>query len=170
MRYQLNINKITNELVYFGLRGKILVSLIQSSLQPLQKLNDAFVSYAAEKHIEARMTSQYMYFEWFLNRKLSKYFIEKEDKISLSPPNSLGVPIFGSPNKNTFVVWEMGKDNKESPVFYLKETEIKTQKHSFSVSCPSIVADKEQEFLYALKYWLDRYKTAGKTYLIKLTS
>lgn len=170
MRYKINIDKLVNDLVPPTLRGRWHVKLIQSIMQPLQILNDQFVQYAKDKHIEARMTSQIMYFEWFLNYKLKYHFVDPDGQITIVDRSNLGVPIYHSPNEETFVLWSKDSTDVEHPVFYNKSDELKVEAHSFIVSCPAIKSESQEEFLYMLKYWVDRYKTAGKTYIIKITS
>lgn len=170
MRYKINIDKTVNDLVPSTLRGRWHVLFIQSIMHPLQILNDKFVKFAKDKHIEARMTSQIMYFEWFLNYKLSHYFVNASDRITIIDRNTLGVPVYHSPNPNTFVVWSRDNEDKAHPVFFHKSDELVIEKYSFIVSCPELKPDLQEECLYMLKYWVDRYKVAGKTYAIKTTN
>lgn len=61
-----------------------------------------------EKHIEARMTSQVMYFEWFLNYKFSRYFADSTDRIIITESTPLGVDIYreNAVNSRPFTVWK----------------------------------------------------------------
>ena len=74
MRYAINFDKTINRLVPYYIGGRRLILYLQALMKPLQEANDAFVEYAKETRIEASMTSQKFKFEWFLNRKFSKYF------------------------------------------------------------------------------------------------
>ena len=80
-RYKLPIDKLVNRLVPHYIAGRRFILFVQSTLYPLQSTNEWFRSFAREKHIEARMTSQVIYFEWFLNYKFSKYFKDSRDRI-----------------------------------------------------------------------------------------
>ena len=73
MRYKLPIDKLVNQLVPHYLGGRKYILFIQSLVYPLKIINDRFIDFAKERHIEARMTSQVMYFEWYLNHKFGKY-------------------------------------------------------------------------------------------------
>ena len=64
MRYKLPIDKLVNQLVPHYLGGRKYILFIQSLVYPLKIINDRFIDFAKERHIEARMTSQVMYFEW----------------------------------------------------------------------------------------------------------
>lgn len=170
MRYQLNINKSVNDLTHFAIRGRKYILLLQSMLYPIQQNNDKFVQFANDKHIEARMTSQIIYFEWFLNYKLKEYYVNQADHITIESEATMGIPIFHGTNNATFVLWERGVNNSISPVFYHKSEELEVNRYSFIVNCPTIQDQLKNEFSFALKYWVDKYKTAGKTYLIKIKS
>ena len=67
MRYKLSIDRTVNRLVPHYLSGRKFILFVQSCLYPLQRTNEWFRSFTRERHIEARMTSQVIYFEWFLN-------------------------------------------------------------------------------------------------------
>ena len=70
MRYKLSIDRTVNRLVPHYLSGRKFILFVQSCLYPLQRTNEWFRSFTRERHIEARMTSQVIYFEWFLNLSL----------------------------------------------------------------------------------------------------
>lgn len=169
MRYKLNIDQSVNDLTHFAIRGRKYILVLQSLLYPMSQLNDRFVKFAKDKHIEARMTSQVMYFEWFLNYKLNGYFVSQSDQITIESKPTKGVPIFHGVN-GSFVVWQRGMNNELTPAFYHKSEELKEDRYSFIVNCPSIKNQQKSEFAFALKHWVDKYKTAGKTYLIKVKS
>lgn len=170
MRYLLNIDKSVNDLTHFAIRGRKYILILQSLLYPMRQLNDKFIQFAKDKHIEARMTSQVIYFEWFLNYKLNGYFINQSDQITIESEATKGVPIFHGGNSDTFVVWKRGTNNDLSPAFYHKTEELEQDRYSFIVNCPAIKDQYKSEFAFALKHWVDKYKTAGKTYLIKIKS
>lgn len=58
MRYKLPIDRSVNRLVPHYLSGRRFILFVQSCLYPLQSLNERFRTFARERHIEARMTSQ----------------------------------------------------------------------------------------------------------------
>ena len=93
-RYKLPIDKLVNRLVPHYLAGRRFILFVQSALYPLQSINEWFRSFAREKHIEARMTSQVIYFEWFLNYKFSKYFKDSRDRIFIKESESVGVDLY----------------------------------------------------------------------------
>lgn len=72
MRYKLSIDRTVNRLVPHYLSGRKFILFVQSCLYPLQRTNEWFRSFTRERHIEARMTSQVIYFEWFLNYRFGK--------------------------------------------------------------------------------------------------
>ena len=108
MRYRLPTDKLINTLVPYYLSGRRYILFLQSLVYPLQSLNDKFREFAELKHIEARMTSQVIYFEWYLNYKLSKYFADPNEKIFISESESMGVDIYyeGAENSRPFTVWQ----------------------------------------------------------------
>ena len=81
MRYKLPIDRSVNRLVPHYLSGRRFILFVQSCLYPLQSLNERFRTFARERHIEARMTSQVIYFEWFLNYRFGKYIKDGKDRI-----------------------------------------------------------------------------------------
>jgi hypothetical protein len=138
-------------------------------------LNDWFTAFAREKHIEARMTSQVMYFEWFLNHRFSRYFADTADRIFLAESTPLGVDIYreNAVNSRPFTVWKeneqvMTANPLEKPrEFYRIAEERVTNKVSFLVNVPTITIPTK-EFVYMLSFVVNTYKVAGKTYLIKI--
>ena len=94
MRYRLPTDKLINRLVPYYLCGRRYILLLQSWVYPLKVLNDQFTAFAKEKHIEARMTSQVICFEWFLNHKFSHYFANPADRIFITESTPLGVDIY----------------------------------------------------------------------------
>lgn len=79
MRYKLPTDRLINQLVPHFLSGRKYILFLQSLVYPLQTLNERFVAFAGEKHIEARMTSQVIWFEWYLNYKFRKYLADSND-------------------------------------------------------------------------------------------
>jgi hypothetical protein len=177
MRYRLPTDYIANCLTPHYLPGRKYILFLQSLVYPLKTLNDRFVPFAREKQIEANMTGQVMYFEWFLNRRFKKYFANSLESIYISESKSIGVDIYrenaiaGKP----FTVW---KENEavftgnplESPrEFYSAMEEKSINKVSFMVCVPEInIAGNE--FVYMLSSVVNTYKLAGKTYLIKINT
>lgn len=159
----------------YYLSGRRYILLLQSLVYPLKTLNDAFRAFAKEKHIEARMTSQVIYFEWYLNYKFKRYFASADDRIFISETSSLGVDIYheGAKNAKPFTVWieseqVLTPNSLEEPrEFYQIAEEKALSKVSFTVNVPTItIATKE--LVYMLSYVVNSYKIAGKTYLIKI--
>jgi len=72
---------LINQLVPHYLSGRKYILFLQSLVYPLHTLNERFIIFAKEKQIEARMTSQVMYFEWYLNRKFKKYLANPDESI-----------------------------------------------------------------------------------------
>ncbi len=93
-RYKLSTDRLVNRLVPHYLSGRRFILIVQSLLYPLQALNDRFVAFAREKHIEARMTSQVMYFEWYLNRLFAKDLTDPNQRITLAESPSLGIDLY----------------------------------------------------------------------------
>lgn len=176
-RYKFPVDKLVNRLVPHFLGGRRYILFIQSLLYPLQSLANRFVSLAHEKHIEARMTSQVIYFEWYLNHKFSGYFVGPTEKIRLEDSTPLGVDLYheGAIDGKPFTVWYEGEqiivaDSTEEPrPMYLQGEEKTINKVSFMVSIPRVHVS-EQEMVAMVRYEVERYRTAGKTYLIRIES
>lgn len=175
MRYKLPTDKLINRLVPHYLSGRKYILFLQSLVFPLQTLNKRFESFACEKMIEANMTSQRIYFEWYLNRKFSKYFIDSQDTIHITETQTLGVDIYHERSlySKPYTLWaeneivETANEEEEPRAFYHLVEEKIINKVSFIVCVPSITIS-EREFVYMLSYVINRYKIAGKTYLIKI--
>lgn len=177
MRYKLPIDKLVNQLVPHYLGGRKYILFIQSLVYPLKIINDRFIDFAKERHIEARMTSQVMYFEWYLNHKFGKYFADKNDRIYIQDSQIIGIDLYRESSKygKPFVIW---KDMKESELtddplekpreFYFITEEKAINKVSFMVCVPRIQGISQKEFVYMLSSVVNTYKIAGKTYLIKI--
>lgn len=175
MRYRLPTDKLINRLVPYYLSGRRYILLLQSLVWPLKTLNDNFEKFAREKHLEARMTSQIIYFEWYLNHKFSRYFANSEDRIFITESTSLGVDIYheNAVSSKPFTVWKEGEtiasiNPLEAPrEFYRLAEEKMINKVSFMVNVPEITITTK-EFVYMLSFVVNSYKVAGKTYLIKI--
>ena len=175
MRYKLPIDRSVNRLVPHYLSGRRFILFVQSCLYPLQSLNERFRTFARERHIEARMTSQVIYFEWFLNYRFGKYIKDGKDRIFIKDSTSVGVDLYaeGAEYQRPFTVWYNGEqvttDNEaERPrPFYLLAEEKLINKVSFMVCVPPVTIPP-RELVYMLSYVVNTYKTAGKTYLIKI--
>lgn len=171
MRYKINFDKTVNQLVPHYIGGRRLILFLQSVLKPMQVLNDSFAEWATETRIEASMTSQIFKFEWFLNRKFSKYFLSSNDRIFIQNSKGVGVPLYyesndtagkvdpvlysENENGNTMVLFGSTEKNAESGV-------------SFYVSVPpvdeSIISKKE--YLSMIAFQIEKYRLANKTYSI----
>lgn len=176
MRYKLNIDRLVNQLVPYYLSGRKYILYIQSLLNPLQLVNDRFVMYAKEKQIEARMTSQSIYFEWYLNYKFRQYFNDRNNSIYIKDSEPLGVDLYHeiSDYGKPFTVWYeneqviSSKDESPREFYHLSEEKL-INRVSFMVFVPAITI-REQEFVYLLSHTINTYKLAGMTYLIKIDS
>ena len=175
MRYRLPTDKLINRLVPYYLCGRRYILLLQSWVYPLKTLNDWFAAFAGEKHIEARMTSQVIYFEWFLNHKFSRYFADPADRIFITESTPLGVDIYweNAVSSRPFTVWKVNEqvmtaNPLEKPrEFYRIAEERAINKVSFMVNVPALTIPVK-EFVYMLSFVVNTYKVAGKTYLIKI--
>lgn len=177
MRYRLPTDRLVNQLVPHYLSGRRYILFLQSLVWPLKSLNDRFMEFAKEKRIEAAMTSQVFYFEWYLNRKFGKYLADPSQKIFLTESTPIGVDIYheGADYSVPFTVWFeneriLAADKSEEPrLMRLVAEEKAVNKASFTVCVPAI-AIPEYEFVYLLTHTVNTYKIAGKTYLIKIDS
>lgn len=175
MRYNLPTDKIINRLVPHYLSGRNYILFLQSLVAPLKTLNESFEKFANEKLIEARMTSQVIYFEWYLNHKFSQYFVDSKERIFIKESTSLGVEIYHEKalDSRPFTLWYEGEiiavtDEQEQPrEFHLLSEEKSINKVSFMVHIPEINITTK-EFVYMLSFVVNSYKLAGKTYLIKI--
>ena len=177
MRYKLSIDRTVNRLVPHYLSGRRFILFQQSCLFPLQSLNERFRSFAREKHIEARMTSQVMYLEWYLNHKFGMYLKDGKGRIFIKDSQSVGVDLYheGADNARPCTIWfdgeeitAMKEEEKPRPFYRLTEEKM-INKVSFMVCVPEITISG-QEFVYMLSYVVNTYRTAGKTYLIRIDS
>lgn len=177
MRYRLPTDKLINQLVQHYLPGRRFILYLQSLVWPLKTLNDRFVEFAKEKRIEAAMTSQIFYFEWYLNSKFGKYLEDPSQKIFISESVPIGVDVYfeDAEYSTPFTVWFDGEqivtaEESEQPrLMHLVAEEKAVNKTSFTVNVPEI-AIAEHEFVYMLSHTVNTYRIAGKTYLIKINS
>lgn len=173
-RYYINFDKSVNRLLQYYLRGYKTVFLLQSLLKPLQSLNNSFLEWATEMRLQATMTSQVIRLEWYLNRQLSKYFLDNSQKISIQDTESIGVPIY----------WEDAVIDEEEKIFVRQQSESATDTlvlrkmseitgnnlASFIVYSPAINTEliSKEQYTQILSFIIDKYKLAGKTYIIKI--
>ena len=173
MRYKINFNKTVNQLVPHYIGGRRLILYLQALVSPLQVLNDAFVEWAKETRIEASMTSQVFKFEWFLNRKFRKYFANREGKITISNGTSLSVPLYWrSENMPQTALYNQHDDEQQAmentPALYHSNEGQTSNGFSFVVHAPlpDTTLITQSSYESQLRYWIDRYRLASKTYNI----
>ena len=176
MRYYINFDKTINQLVPHYLGGRRLILYLQALLSPLRKINDAFVNYTKETRIEASMTSQKYPFEWYLNRKFEWYFANG-GKIVIQNSEVLGTPIYHqlanvSDNEDIIVFKEKLETPSRQLILYHSDEQTNESSVSFVVSSPRIYTQliSEQQYIAMLRYTIDKYRLANKTYIIKYES
>lgn len=173
MRYFINFDKTVNQLIPHYLGGRKLILFLQSILGPLQTINNNWSEWAKEKRIEASMTSQVFKLEWFLNRKFSKYFIDPTQKITIANAVKQGLALYwekASIEEDPVLQHQSDfTDGATDPVLHYLSEQPDENSYSFIVNTPAIntKAILEKDYLAQLQYWIDRYRTAGKTYKIK---
>jgi len=176
MRYNINFDKVINQLSPHYLSGRKLILYLQAILKPLQFLNDEFDVWARETKIEATMTSQIFKFEWYLNRKFSKYFLDSTGQILIKNGKRSGVPIYFesanvSKSDNLLIRYE-SEGARKSAVLNNSGELTEEVECSFFVYSPPINTKLISQVAYAsmLSFYVDRYKISGKTYKIKFNS
>lgn len=176
MRYFINFDKEINQITPHYISGRGIILLIQSLLKPLQQTNNSFVEWAKETKIEASMTSQIFKFEWFLNRKFSKYFTTNKGKISIKNGHRLGVPIYHESatiaESDNMVVYQESEGQRLSDPLFYKDEKTEESSVSFVVYTPPINEEliSREAYLAMLSYYVDKYRLAGKTYRIKFNA
>lgn len=176
MRYYINFDKTINQLVPYYLGGRKLILYLQALIKPIQRVNELFVEYAKETRIEAAMTSQIFKFEWYLNRKFSKYFLNG-GRIVIKNSEQPGTPIWHesaniTQSDNMLVHREEEKTEPRQLVLYRSDEQTDESSVSFYVTTPQIDTRLISELKYKamLKNVIDRYRLANKTYIIKYES
>ncbi len=133
------------------------------------------VEWAKETRIEASMTSQIFKFEWFLNRKFKKYFLNGEGQISIKNGEKLGVAIYHQSadiaDADNLVIYHESEGIKSEALYYANE---KTDESSvsFTVFTPQIdeTLITREAYLAMMSYYIDKYRLAWKTYNIKFNA
>lgn len=176
MRYRINFDKTINQLVPYYLGGRKLILYLQALMSPLRLVNDKFVEYAKETRIEAAMTSQTFKFQWYLNRKFSRYFAG-DGQIAIANAVHLGVPVYhetanipDSDNILMFAEHEQGVDHHL--VLYRSAENTINSGVSFCVTTPRIDTRliSESKYIAMLRSAIERYRLANKTYIIQYSS
>lgn len=173
MRYKIDFKKLVNRFVPHYMGGRKLILYLQSCVEPLQDVSNAFSNWAKETRIEASMTSQVFKLEWFLNRKFSKYFINSGERISIKNGEKLGVAIYyqsaSIDTKDNMLLYQESEGARQGAVLYHSDDTTTESSHSFTVYSPAIDTTKiSQESYHAmLSYYIDKYKISNKSYIIK---
>ncbi len=172
MRYYINFDKTINQLVPYYIGGRKLILYLQSLLHPLRRINDDFVNYAKETRIEAAMTSQIFKFEWYLNRKFKQYF-SNGGRIVIKNSNVIGTPIYKqsaniSVSENMLVFQESEANSSRQLILYHSDEQTDESRVSFIVTTPQINTKliSEQKYIAMMKYVIDKYRIANKTYRV----
>lgn len=173
-RYWINFDKMVNELIPHYMGGRKLILYLQSTLKPLQQLSDSFSEWANEMRIEASMTSQVFKLEWFLNRKFDKYFTNPNDRIFITNKQEIGLAMYNQLSDNTQTdnaKFYQQIETNESPMYRSGE---KTDDNtvSFVVVSPRPNPNLIDDTIYQrmLSFQIDKYRLAGKTYIIKYSN
>lgn len=177
MRYRINFDKTINQLVPYYMGGRKLILYLQALMKPLQQLNDWFVEYAKETRIEVAMTSQILKFEWYLNHKFSKY-LKNGGRITITNSEQPGTPIWhqsanlSSQSDNMLIHTEAEKTATRQLILYRSDEQTDKSSVSFYVTTPQIDTKliSESKYIAMLKYVIDKYRIANKTYIIKYES
>lgn len=173
-RYHINFDRLMNMLSPSYLRSRKFVLLLQSLVYPLQSLNEKFVLFAKEHQIETYMTSQNIWFTWYLNHKFSKYLVDANDSISIEDAAEIGVPVYrkDDPNMEPCTIWYINDDwssligtDEEPKVFYHKSENKLINQASFTINVPKINISQD-DFVPMLVSVVNMYKIAGKTFRI----
>ncbi|MGL5690368.1 MAG: hypothetical protein ACRDD8_06035 [Bacteroidales bacterium] len=170
-RYKLTTDKIINMITPFYLRGRNHILFLQSLVVPIQQINDSFAEYTKSKHVDAIMTSQVKWFEWYLNDRLSCYFKDDTSKISIDHNTSVGVPIYytSEPNGKPSYVYQESDTiiaGYQPDVFYQSIERTIINSSSFTVVVPELTGITTDKFIPILTSLIERYRLAGKTYNI----
>ena len=171
MRYHINFNKTINQLVPHYLSGRKLILYLKALMQPLQVVSDSFMGWAHETRIQASMSSQVIHFEWFLNRMFKKYYINSEHVITIVDSIKDGTPIYHEdadiPSEDHVVLRLQSESVSETDLYYKNERS-ETMRCSFTVNSPAIDTKliTTEEYLSMLTHTINKYKLAGKTYMI----
>lgn len=177
MRYYINFDKTVNQLVPHYLGGRKLILFLQAILHPLRSINDMFVAWVKETKIEASVTSQVFPFEWFLNRKFSKYFLNSGERIVIATSHNTGVPIhyqnasLNEIERHMVMYHESEGARLNDPLYYMHER-TGTNDVSFVVFTPQINESliTREAYVAMLSYYIDKYRLVNKTYNIKFSA
>lgn len=173
MRYKINIDRLVNQFLPYYLGGRNCVLYLQAVLSPLKPIARSFDEWAKETRIDASMTSQVFYFEWFLNRRFSKYFLNPNDRIFILAAERSGVPMYSEsaavPDEEH--VRMRGQSEGGDTAIFHGEGELEGASGvSFEVAVPipneSYVT--QDDYLKMIKAMVDRYKLSNKTYKITI--
>lgn len=172
-RYKLFTDKLVNELLSPHQRGRRHTLWLQSILYPAQLLNSELRDFIVEKKIEAHVTSQVLHFTWYLNRRFSQYFLDSNDKIKILHYVDLGIPYYslGEDGETPNVVYAIDEDLSESEIegpipFFWEYESLNAIGASFKLLIPEITIN-ENEFNIMLVSEVEKYRVAGKTYVIE---
>jgi len=176
-KYKLFADKLINMLLPHSQRGRRHILWLQSLVSPLQTVNDTFQDFVIEKRIEANMTSRVFHFEWYLNHKFRQYLVNQEETIQIDHYVDLGVPYYndGETGETYNVIYSSSydwsaEDIDEQPIpLYWGYEGLNSIGASFSVTIPNITISTEI-FDVMLRAEIDRYRLAGRTYVIEHTN
>ena len=122
------------------------------------------------------MTSQIIKFEWYLNRKFSKYFANG-GRIVIKNSEQPGTPIWHelaniTQSDNMLVHTESEATEPRQLILYRSDEQTDESSVSFFVATPRIDTKliSESKYIAMLKYVIDKYRLANKTYIIKYES
>lgn len=169
--YHINTDRLVNQLLPHYLGGRKLVLLLQSMLTPLKTLGVKWEQWANNTRMEAAMTSQIILFENFLNKRFSKYLLDPTEKILISDGELPGLPLYWEALNSSIsymTLYSVSEQSSNNPSLRWRDEKLTSSDVSFIVVCPPVNTQiiSEEELTAMISYYVNRYKIAGKKYVV----
>ena len=94
MNYNLYSSKTVRRLIPWVTRKPVMLAWMDLLLSPIEKVNQDFQAFLAEKRIEASLNSQTQLMEEYLNNKFKGFFQSSEERIYIIHSTSSGVAVY----------------------------------------------------------------------------
>lgn len=158
MNYLLNIANIVRDMIKVSLRKPKRIALLQTALKPLSTINQEFKSKTDDITYFLQFNGQTIYLEHYLNDQyddvLQRIYIE-----NTSGSNRVTLYFKSEGQASTFVYFK----SEAQPPLYLRWKSEPVTGVDFIVWVPVDVTFDE----IVMRAQIDKYRQAGKTYLIQ---
>jgi len=182
-RYDLAVGQGVRRLLPWFVRGPLTQSLLIGIAVPLSEAHAGFLSWAAERLVEAVIGCHTMPMEWLLKHKLGKYFENPDDEFQVSTIDHehfcMALWYFSeTPAPSVYACSWLFEDDAEAwqhedeAACIMDYGELDEGYKRFIITAPQFDTElvDYEEYSQQIRYWVNRYTVFRFKYIVNLKS